>query len=213
MDQKELDKKISQIAEESEKIMVSCPRAAHHFEHIKRVLKLGLEIGKEEGADMAILKPAILMHDLGRTCEDGKTHHSKFSVDVAKKVLEKVDYPKEYWGPILYAIENHSWRSTAERKEAQILQDADKLDAIGAIGLARGFAFGGSNNWPEYNPEDPFLKQDRPMENYTVDHIYWKILRLKRKMHTKKGKELAEEREKFVREFLDRMEKELNGEL
>jgi uncharacterized protein len=127
--------------------------------------------------------------------------------------LEKVDYPKEYWPPILYAIENHSWRNSVDTLEAKILQDADKLDAIGAIGLARGFTFGGVNNWPEYNPKDPFFKEEREMENYTIDHIYWKILRLKRMMHTKRGKELAKEREKFVVDFLKRIEKELNGEL
>lgn len=209
----ELEQKISQIAAESERIMTSSPKASHDFEHVIRVLKIGLDIGKEEGANMAILKPAILMHDLGRTNEDGKTHHSKFSVILAREVLEKFDYPKEYWEQILYAIENHSWRNSANTLEAKILQDADKLDAIGAIGIARGFTFGGVNNWPEYNPKDPFFKQEREMENYTIDHIYWKILKLKRIMHTKKGKKLAEERENFLREFLDRFEKELNGEL
>jgi len=213
MDKKEIDQKISRISAESEKIMKKSKKAAHDFEHVKRVLRLGFEIGKVEGANMTILKPAILMHDLGRTNEDGKIHHSKFSVTLARKLLKKVDYPKEFWKPILYAIEKHSWKNSADTLEAKVLQDADKLDAIGAIGLARGFAFGALNNWPEYNPKDPFFKKKRQMEDYTIDHIYWKILRLNQMIHTKKGKEIAKERDLFVREFLKRMEREVNGEL
>ena len=213
MESKELEKKILQIATESEKIMSESLKAAHDFEHVRRVYNLGIKIGEAENADMAILRPAILMHDLGRIVEDGKVHHSKLSVPRAKSLLEKVDYPKKYWKPILYAIENHSWRNSVNTLEAKILQDADKLDALGAIGIARGFTYGGVRNRIEYCPKDPFFRQKREEENCSVDHMYTKILKLKGLMHTRKGKEIAKEREEFLLEFLKRLEKELNGEL
>jgi uncharacterized protein len=213
MESQNLEQKISQIAAESEKIMESSLKAAHDYEHVRRVYALGIKIGKAEKADMAILKPTILMHDLGRIFEDGRTRHAKLSIPLAKKVLKKVSYPKKLWKPILYAIENHSWKSEAMTLEAKILQDADKLDALGAIGIAKVFTYGGVRNRIEYCPKDPFFRQKRDVESCTLDHIYEKILKLKCLMHTQKGRDIAEERERFIIGFLERLEKELNGEL
>jgi len=150
------------------------------------------------------------MEDEGRI-EDHATEGAK----MARKVLEKSNFPKEKMEKVMHCIEVHRFKKGMEAKslEAKILQDADRLDIIGAIGLARVFTRGGWSNIPIYDPSTP------PKEKYdgkslsSVNHIYEKILKVKDSVHTDAAKEIAEERHRFVEEFLERLFKEWKGEM
>lgn len=191
---------------------------SHHSKsHVERVYNLAVRIAKEENADLGVVKAAVLLHDIARAMEDeGKIEdHATEGAKIARKVLEEADFPKEKIDKVIHCIEVHRFKKgmEAESSEAKILQDADRLDIIGAIGLARTFARGGWSNIPIYDPSIP------PKEKYdgksltSVNHIYEKILKVKDTITTNTAKKIAEERYKFVEEFLERLLKEWKGEM
>jgi len=191
---------------------------SHHSEsHVDRVYSLAVRIAKEENADLDVVKAAVLLHDIARAMEDeGKIEdHATEGAKMARKVLEEVDFPKEKLDKVIHCIETHRFKKGLEAKtlEAKILQDAERLDIIGAIGLARVFTRGGWSNMPIYDPTIP------PKEKYdgksltSVNHIYEKILKVKGTINTDAAKEIAEERHKFVEQFLERLMKEWHGEI
>ena len=193
-------------------------RHSHHSKsHVERVYNLAVRIAEEENADLEIVKASALLHDIARAMEDeGKIEdHAVEGAKMAEKVLEEVNFPKEKIGKVVRCIEVHRFRKgiKAESLEAKILQDADRLDIIGAIGIARVFARGGWENMPIYDPSIP------PKERYdgksltSVNHIYEKILKVKGSFNTSIAKEIAEERHKFVEQFLERFLKEWKGEI
>ncbi len=191
---------------------------SHHSKsHVERVYNLAVRIAKEENADLDVVKAAVLLHDVARAMEDeGKIEdHATEGAKIARKVLEEADFPKEKIDKVIHCIEAHRFKKSmeAESSEAKILQDADRLDIIGAIGLARTFARGGWSNIPIYDPSIP------PKEKYdgksltSVNHIYEKILKVKDTINTNTAKKIAEDRYKFVEEFLERLLKEWKGEM
>ncbi|MFB0501748.1 MAG: HD domain-containing protein [Candidatus Bathyarchaeia archaeon] len=193
-------------------------KLSHHDKsHVERVYNLAVRIAKEENADLDIVKAAALLHDIARAMEDeGKIKdHATEGAKISRKVLEEVDFPKEKIDKVTHCIEAHRFKKgiEAESLEAKILQDADRLDIIGAIGLARVFTRGGWGNMPIYDPSIP------PKEKYdgkslsSVNHIYEKILKAKDTINTNTAKEIAEERHKFVEQFLERLLKEWKGEM
>jgi uncharacterized protein len=189
----------------------------HGKDHVERVYNLAIKIGKEEGADLDILKAAALLHDIARAMEDeGKVEdHSIEGAKIARKILEENCFPAQKMEEVIHCIEAHRFRNDlkANSLEAKILQDADRLDLIGAVGLARVFARGGWANLPIHDPSIP------PKEKYdgrsltSINHIYEKILKAKDMMNTRAARRIAEGRHKFVEEFLDRFLKEWDGEL
>ncbi len=202
------------IRERSEEFL----KLSHHDKsHVERVYNLALRIAEEENADLGIVKAAVLLHDIARAMEDeGKIEdHATEGAKIARKVLEEADFPKEKIDKVIHCIEAHRFKKgmEAESLEAKILQDADRLDIIGAIGLARVFTRGGWSNMPIYDPSIP------PKEKYdgksltSVNHIYEKILKVKDTINTNTAKKIAEERYKFVEEFLERLLKEWKGEM
>ena len=191
---------------------------SHHSKsHVDRVYNLAVRIAKDENADLDVVKAAVLLHDVARAMEDeGKIEdHAMEGAKMARKVLEEVDFPKEKIDKVIHCIETHRFKKgvEAENLEAKILQDADRLDIIGAIGLARVFTRGGWSNLPIYDPTIP------PKEKYdgksltSVNHIYEKILKAKDTINTDAAKEIAEERHKFVEQFLERLLKEWKGKI
>jgi len=193
-------------------------RLSHHDKsHVERVYNLAMRIAKKERADLDVVKAAVLLHDIARALEDeGKiADHAVESAKMARKILEEVNFPKEKTIKVVHCIEAHRFKKgmKAESLEAQILQDADRLDILGAIGIARVFTRGGWSNLPIYDPSVP------PKEKYdgkslsSVNHIYEKILKVKDTVNTKTAKKIAEERHKFVEQFLDRLLKEWNAEM
>lgn len=188
---------------------------AHDFQHIMRVYKNAELIGRREGADMEILLPAVLLHDLV-VYPKGSAKTSKSaddSADLAEKWLQRYGYPKDKIDKISYCIRTHSYskRLVPATLEGKILQDADRLDALGAIGIARTFSVGGSEKRSFYNPDDPCWKSNRELNDreWTLDHFQTKLLKLKKSMHTKAAREMAQERAKFMELFIGQLQKEI----
>jgi len=135
------------------------------------------------------------------------------SADMAEKLLKSFRYPQDNIDKICYCIRTHSYskRLVPATLEAKILQDADRLDALGAIGIARTFSVGGSERRSFYNPDDPFWKSSRELDDreWTLDHFRTKLLKLKDSMHTKTAREMAQERARFMELFIKQLQKEL----
>jgi uncharacterized protein len=190
---------------------------AHDFQHISRVYKNAELISKqEESVDLDIVLAAALLHDLVVYPKgSSKTINSADdSAEIAKKILlEYKNYPREKIEKVADAIRIHSYskRLVPKTLEGKILQDADRLDAIGAIGIARTFSVGGSENRSLYNPTDAFCKTERQLDDtqWTLDHIKKKLMILKNSMHTKTAKKIAEERTEFMELFLNQLRKEI----
>ncbi|MFL6431469.1 MAG: HD domain-containing protein [Nitrososphaeraceae archaeon] len=190
---------------------------AHDFQHISRVYKYAELISKqEESVDLDIVLAAALLHDLVVYPKgSSKTINSADdSAEIAKKILlEYKNYPREKIEKVADAIRTHSYskRLVPQTLEGKILQDADRLDAIGAIGIARTFSVGGSENRSLYNPTDAFCETERQLDDtqWTLDHIKKKLMILKNSMHTKTAKKIAEERTEFMQLFLNQLRKEI----
>lgn len=195
--------------------------AGHDWFHIERVYKNALLIASDESCDLNIVKLGALLHDIA----DSKFTDGDETVGprVAREFLESQKTSEETIAHVVNIIENISFKGgNFEKKfnstELQIVQDADRLDALGAIGIARTFNYGGFKNRTLYNPEiAPQLNMSKEeykkSESPTLNHFYEKLLLLKEKMNTESGKKLAEERHKFMELFLTQFYAEWNGEL
>lgn len=193
-------------------------RHSHHSKsHVERVYNLALRIAGEEKADLDVVKAAVLLHDIARAFEDeGKIEdHTVEGARMARKILKEVNFPKEKINNTIHCIEVHRFKKNmkTESLEAKILQDADRLDIIGAIGIARVFARGGWSNMPIYDPTITPKKRYDGKSTTSVNHIYEKILKVKDTFSTDTAKKMAEERHEFVEQFLERLLKEWNGEM
>ncbi len=189
---------------------------AHDFYHIMRVYRNAEMIGQYEGTNMEILLPAVLLHDLV-VYPKGSAKSSKSSdesADLAENILQSYGYPQDQINQICYCIRAHSYskRLVPESLEGRILQDADRLDALGAIGIARTFSVGGSENRTFYNANDPFCRSDRDLDDtqWTLDHFQTKLLKLEDSMHTETAKKIAQERTRFMLLFIRQLQKEIN---
>jgi uncharacterized protein len=194
--------------------------AGHDWFHIERVYKNALLIAQDEVCDIQIVKLGALLHDIA----DSKFNDGDETVSpkVARAFLESQKVSEEIIVHVVNIIENISFKGgNFEKKfnsiELEIVQDADRLDAIGAIGIARTFNYGGFKNRQLYNPEiAPKLNMSKEeykiSEAPTINHFYEKLLLLKDKMNTKTGKQLAQERHKFMELFLSQFYAEWDGE-
>ncbi len=188
--------------------------SAHDFEHTIRVYKNAQKICKKEKANEKLVLSATLLHDVvSYPKSDKRSKMSSIESAIkSKKILEKFDFSKEEITIISDAISDHSFSQNKIPKtlEGQILQDADRLDALGAIGIARVFATGGSLKRPFYNIDDPFCKRRIPDDKiWTVDHFFQKLLKLESLMNTKSGKAEAKKRTRMLKEFLNQLKQEL----
>jgi uncharacterized protein len=190
---------------------------AHDFQHILRVYKNAEMISKQEGSvDLDIVLAAALLHDLVVYPKGSRKtiNSADDSAEIAKKILlEYKNYPREKIEKVADAIRTHSYskKLIPSSLEGKILQDADRLDAIGAIGIARTFSVGGSENRSLYNPTDPFCESKRQLDDtkWTLDHIKKKLMVLKNSMHTKTAKKIAEERTEFIELFVNQLRNEI----
>jgi uncharacterized protein len=193
----------------------------HDWFHIERVYKLALRIAeKEADVDVLVVQLAALLHDIA----DSKFHDGDETIGprLAREFLSKQQLPTEQLEQVIAIIENISFKGgnqaqTYFSKELAVVQDADRLDAIGAIGIARTFNYGGFKNRALYDPAiAPNLHLSK--EEYksstapTLNHFYEKLLRLKDLMHTETARELAAERHHFMEQFLSRFYAEWEGE-
>jgi len=187
---------------------------AHDFEHVMRVYNNAKKIVKKEKANQKLVLSAVLLHDIVSYPKSSK--RSKFSsVDSAKKskiILKKYGFSKEEIIIISDAIVEHSFSQNMvpQTLEGKILQDADRLDALGAIGIARVFATSGSLNRPFYNIDDPFCNKRNPDDNlWAIDHFFNKLLKLESMMNTESGKIEAKKRTKVLQTFLKQLKNEV----
>ena len=188
--------------------------AAHDFDHIMRVFKNAQNICKKENANEKLVLSAVLLHDvISYPKSDKRSKLSSIkSAEESKKILKKFNFTKEEIQIISDAIRDHSFSRNVipATLEGKILQDADRLDAIGAIGIARVFAVGGSEKRPFYNIQDPFCKNRIPDDKiWTLDHFYRKLLKLESLMNTKSGKIEAKKRTRVLKDFLNELKKEI----
>ena len=192
----------------------------HDWFHIERVYKNALLIAKEEDCDLTVVQLGALLHDIA----DSKFHDGDETIGpkTARFFLEKENVEEATIQHVIAIIENISFKGgnfekKFTSKELEIVQDADRLDAIGAIGIARTFNYGGFKNRALYNPEIlPNLtmskEEYKSSESPTLNHFYEKLLLLKDKMNTQTGKKIALERHVYMENFLSRFLAEWNGE-
>lgn len=203
---------IDSIQNEVKEIIDNDP--AHDFEHIMRVYKNAQKISKQEKVNEKLVLSAVLLHDIVSYPKSDKRSKNS-SVESAKKsksILKKYDFSKEEIEIISDAIRDHSFskNKTPTTLVGKVLQDADRLDALGAIGIARVFATGGSLKRPFYNIDDPFCKTRKPDDKiWTLDHFYQKLLKLETLMNTKSGKAESKKRIKILKEFLKQLKQEV----
>jgi len=205
-------KELELIKKEVIKIMDNDP--AHDFEHVMRVYHNAQKITKKEKANQKLVLTAALLHDIVSYPKSSK--RSKFSsVESAKKsksILKKYAFSNEEISIICDAIEDHSFSQNRIPRtiEGKILQDADRLDALGAIGIARVFATSGSLNRPFYKIDDPFCNKRKPDDNHwAIDHFFNKLLKLQSLMNTKSGKIEAKKRTNVLKIYLKQLKTEI----
>jgi uncharacterized protein len=194
-------------------------RGSHDWDHTERVYQLCLRIGRNEKADLEVLKLAAVLHDIGRDVEDrsnGKICHSRSGADLAGRILERYLGDKEKIAKIVHCIKTHRFRGKNFPRsiEAKILFDADKLDSIGAIGVGRAFLFAGEIGARLHNPKidlkktKPYTKDDTAYREFLV-----KLSKIAGRIFTKEGRRIARARHKFMVEFFNRLNKETSGAL
>lgn len=195
--------------------------SGHDWWHIYRVWQNAKNIAQNEKADMFIVEMAALLHDIA----DYKFNKGddKIGGQVAKKYLEKQRIPKDDIAAIIHIIDNISFKGAMVKEkmaslEGKIVQDADRLDAMGAIGIARVFATGAKLNRPIYNPGvKPTMhknfKQYSKKNGHSINHFYEKLLLLKNRMNTKTGKKMAVQKHAYMEQYLKRFYKEWEGKI
>ncbi|WP_291103552.1 MULTISPECIES: HD domain-containing protein [unclassified Flavobacterium] len=193
----------------------------HDWFHIERVFKNAVSIADNEVCDVTVVKLGALLHDIA----DSKFHSGDETVGpkIAREFLESENIDEATIQHVINIIENISFKGgnipkQFSSKELDIVQDADRLDAMGAIGIARTFNYGGFKNRPLYNPKiAPNLRMGKEeyknSEAPTINHFYEKLLLLKDKMNTETGKQIAQERHQFMMTFLSQFYAEWDGEL
>lgn len=194
--------------------------SGHDWWHILRVWNTAKAIALEEQVDGLIVELAALLHDIA----DSKFHNGDEEIgpETAKKFMQSIGLQQDTSFHVEQIIRNMSFKSslgelTFHSKELEVVQDADRLDAIGAIGIARAFTYGGYKNRELFNPQIPpnlnMSKEDYKKNTApTINHFYEKLLLLKDKMNTAAGKRLAEKRHLFMEDFLNQFYAEWNGE-
>jgi uncharacterized protein len=215
-----------QVAVEKE---LSC--SAHNMDHVLRVYNLALHLAKGENVDLDVLKAAALLHDIARVKEDndqtGQTDHAILSAEMCVQILKEVNFSAEKIKHVQDCIISHRYRTGNEPKtlEAKILFDADKLDTIGAIGIARSFVWVGGNKAKIYSDIDldKYIAenlggkingriQDKTKHSPQIEYKT-KLVFLAEKLNTAKAKEVCKERLEFFENFLKRLEQEIKGEI
>lgn len=208
---------------------LSC--SAHDMDHVLRVYNLALHLAEGESVDLDVLKAAILLHDIARVKEDndstGQIDHAILSAEMCVPILKKVNFPANKIKHVQDCIISHRYRTgnEAQTLEAKILFDADKLDALGVVSVARSFVWVGRNNARIYSDVDvdKYIKnnlggkingriQDPTSHSPQIEYKT-KLIFISKKLHTAKAKAICQERLKFLEDFLKRLEQEIKGEI
>lgn len=188
----------------------------HGFDHPERVLRMAKLICKKEDGDIEIVEAAALLHDIARPKEDRKkcSCHAEEGGKMARIYLNKINFPKSKIEKVIHCIETHRFSKgkKAKTKEAEIIQDADRIDALGAICIARIFSYSGFHKVPIYNPDIKPLKEYKCASKTAINHFYEKILKIKpSSFHTKTAREIAKKRYNFIKAYLKQFQTEWEG--
>lgn len=194
--------------------------SAHDFQHVLRVTAMADKLARAEGADVEVVRAAALLHDSARAEEDHaseRVDHAELSARQAHAFLLSQGASDEFAERVADAIRAHRYRGSARPAslEAQILFDADKLDAIGAIGVARAFAVAGSLKQKLYSEPEPQAEATRDQHNSDhspVAEFHVKLAKLRERFHTRTAREIAEQRHAFMAAFFERLGREVRGE-
>lgn len=207
------------------KLKLKNAEAGHDWFHIERVWKLSKLISKTEGGDLEIIELGALLHDIA----DPKFHNGdeELALKISREFLESQNLENNKIEKVLFVIKNISFKNRNENveispknpiKELKIVQDADRLDAIGAIGIARTFNFGGFKNNLMYDPEilpklNMSKEEYKKSDGTTINHFYEKLLLLKDLMNTETAKKIASKRHDFMNDFLQEFLQEWEVEI
>ena len=191
--------------------------SAHDFDHVLRVVQLADRIARAEGADVDIVRAAALLHDIG--LDEGRVGHETSAANRAKDLLREHGYSESFVDAVAHAIESHRFRSgpTPQTLEAKVLFDADKLDSIGAIGVARAVAFGahrGQKLWGDVPADyaDPMDgRAADPAQHTSVHEFHVKLKKIKDRMFTATGRAIAAERHAYMVGFYEQLDREVKG--
>jgi uncharacterized protein len=202
-----------------EKMKVLCALGddpAHDMLHLHRVVKTAKKLCLEEDAKVEVVIPAAWLHDFVIVAKNDprRSQASRLSAEAAIQFLNEIDYPSEYYNEIAHAIATHSFSAnlTCETREAEIVQDADRLDGLGAIGIARCFATAGLLKRAFYSEEDPFCHRRAPEDKaFTVDHFFAKLFRVAETLKTKAGQAEGRQRVLTMKSYLNHFEREIGS--
>lgn len=192
--------------------------ASHDINHARRVMRSALGIARNEGsADEQVIVAAAYLHDLVNLPKNHpeRSGASARSAEGARPILERLDFSAAQIEAVQHAIVTHSFSANLEpfTLEAKAIQDADRLEAIGAIGIARVFAIAGQMGSSLFDGEDPFARRRPPDDKrFAVDHFAIKLFKLPATMQTRTGREIAERRTQFMRDYLDQLAHELGDD-
>jgi len=187
---------------------------AHDEGHVKRVVANARALSEKEGADLAIVLPAAWLHDCVSVAKNSpeRSSASRLAARRAGGWLQKEGYPAEHIAGIEHAIVAHSFsaRVAPQTVEAKVVQDADRLDALGAVGIARTLMLGGATGMPFYNLSEPFpIARMADDGTSVIDHFFTKLLKLADTMQTASGREVASQRSRFLEQFLTQLGSEI----
>jgi len=183
-------------------------KSGHDWAHIERVRNKALEIGEEEGADLFIVELGALLHDIA----DWKFHDVTEGPKVTREWLESLEVEEKYIAEVCHIVDNVSYKGAnvecgMKTLEGYVVQDADRLDSIGAIGIERTFAYGATKGRPVYDPDikpqmhDTFEKY-KNAQSTSINHFYEKLLLIKDRLNTDAAKKIAQPRHEFMQAYL-----------
>ncbi|EKO3809549.1 HD domain-containing protein [Vibrio harveyi] len=190
--------------------------AAHDLSHVRRVVKTARQLALQEGAELTVVLPAAYLHDCFTYPKDHPNRKQSSAIAATKAIsfLESIDYPAQYHDAIAHAIESHSFSAniTPNTLEAQVVQDADRLDALGAIGVTRCIQVSTLFDATLYNEHDMFAEH-RELEDkrFTIDHFQTKLFKIVDTMNTKAAYEEAVKRKAFMQSYLEQLRQEVEG--
>lgn len=193
--------------------------AAHDISHFRRVWATAQRLAEESDADRLVILTACYFHDIVSLAKN-HPERSRSSAMAAEQTLTILqsdfpDFPPERYAAVLHAIEAHSFSAgmAPRSEEAKIVQDADRLEALGAIGLARVFAVSGALNNILFDADDPFAdRRELDDKKYALDHFQCKLLRLPETMQTEKGRAMALHNARFLVQYMANLSAELRGD-
>jgi uncharacterized protein len=192
----------------------------HGFDHILRVLRMAEHLAAAEGADLEIVRAAVLLHDAsGETGGSGRADHQVSGAAFAAEILAAEGWPPERIEAVQHCIRAHRYRGQEQPQtlEARVLFDADKLDVIGAYGVARTLAYDVVMKWPFFaEPSEEFMQTGKKAdgETHSSFHEYlFKLSKIKDRLHTPAARRIAEHRQKFLNEYFEQLAREARGEI